>query len=78
MKIETKFKPGDEVFYVEGSKLKKHIIHSLRIELGVEGNIIINYYFKILTFNGEDYTYIIKDESLVFASMDEFLNQIFK
>lgn len=77
MKIETKFNVGDEVFVLVGTKLEKRIVFSLKVDVENDGKIEVKYFFKVQ--DGEkqnDYHFEIIDESKIFASKDEFLNQL--
>ena len=74
MTIETLFNVGDEVHYLQGTKLKKNIIHSIDIEAKGDG-VKIRYCFKDMRISGcfdWDFAY----ESEVFETLDEFKKQL--
>ncbi len=71
MKIETLFNVGDEVHYLQGTKLKKNIIHSIDVEAKGDG-LKIRYCFKDMqTIDWE-----FANESEVFETLDEFTKQL--
>jgi hypothetical protein len=75
MKIETKFNIGDEVFVLVDTKLEKRKIHSLKVEVEKIGQFEIKYWFRLENECGVVY-FESKSESMIFASKDEFLNQL--
>jgi hypothetical protein len=70
MKLETKFEVDAEVFYLVETKLKKAKIHSIDISIKPTATEI-KYAFKT-----SDSTWDIVDESKVFGSKSEFINQL--
>lgn len=73
MTIETKFKPGFRAFVLVGSKLEMHVIDSIKIDIK-ESETKIDYWINLgndTVFNFKSY-----DESEIFESKEEFLNQL--
>jgi hypothetical protein len=71
MTIETLFNVGDEVCYLQGTKLKKNVIHSIDTESKGDGTRI-RYCFK--DKRTSFWEFALEDE--VFESMDEFTKQL--
>jgi hypothetical protein len=71
MTIETLFNVGDEVCYLQGTKLKENIIHSIDTESKGDGTKI-RYCFKDKQTTGWEFA--LEDE--VFESIDEFTKQL--
>ena len=74
MKIETKFNVGDEVLILQETKLVKKVVHSMKIEIEKDGHISIFYWFMEKKF--EDLFFEICQESKIFATKEEFINQL--
>lgn len=72
MKIETKFNIGQEVFFLTGTKLESDKVHSIKVESN--GKTTVDYYFR-KEVDGQPEWKIIS-ESMVFASREEFVNQL--
>lgn len=70
MKLETKFEVNAEVFYLLETKLKAGKIHSIDISIRPT-TTEIKYAFKI-----SDSIWDLIDESKVFGSKLEFINQL--
>ncbi len=78
MKIETKFQVGSKVVYLKDNKLKNGEIHSINVEFRKESTEI-RYCFKLENKNSygdPNETWDIVYETSVFASKDEFINQL--
>jgi len=71
MTIETLFNVGDEVCYLQGTKLKTNVIHSIDIEARGDGTKI-RYCFK----DKETIDWEFANESEVFENPLEFVNQL--
>lgn len=71
MKIETKFEVGQKVFILIGTKLIEKEIHSIKAEIEKDDKITINIFFF-----DENGNCILKNESEVFATKDEFFKQL--
>lgn len=70
MKLETKFEVDSEVFYLVKTKLKAGKINSIDISIR-KTTTEIKYFFKI-----SDSIWDLIDESKVFGSKSEFINQL--
>ena len=71
MTIETLFNVGDEVHYLQGTKLKTNVIHSIDIEAKGDG-LKIRYCFK----DKQTFDWDFANESEVFETLDEFTKQL--
>jgi hypothetical protein len=71
MTIETLFNVGDEVCYLQGTKLKENVIHSIDTESKGDGTKI-RYCFK----DKQTMDWEFANESNVFASMEGFFSQL--
>lgn len=71
MRIETLFNVGDEVHYLQGTKLKKNIIHSIDVEAKGE-ETKIRYCFKDKEMGNWEFAW----EDEVFETIDEFTKQL--
>lgn len=77
MTIQTKFNPRDEVFYLDGLKLTKRKIHSLKVDVDKEGIPEIKYWFKVESKSETaGYKFEMKFENELFATKEDFLNKI--
>ena len=69
MKIETKFKPGDDIIFLSENKITRGIISRVTIDLYASGETIIKY----VTKTGRT----VKEEN-AYASADELIESLSK
>jgi hypothetical protein len=74
MEITTKFNPGDEVYFLNETKLIKKEIHSLKVE--VENNPFLIPEIKYWFMFENPLKFETKKESEVFESRGDFLIQL--
>ena len=71
MKIETKFNPGNEAYFLSGTKLVKNKIDSVKTDTGSDLKTEINYFFF-----DENRNCTMKNEGELFATKADFLDQL--
>jgi hypothetical protein len=74
MKIETKFNPGDRVFFLSDGKMKCEFINSIKVNVENDFEISVLYFFRY-EFNNIA-SFELKYEHDIFASKEEFINHI--
>lgn len=69
MKIETKYNIGDDVYFIDGKKLKQHKIFKINA-VAVSDSLVIKYGFR----GGYNFGQVTwKEESQVYKTPDEFI-----
>jgi len=71
MKIETKFKPGDWVYFLRETKLERDVINSASIGIDNNSVVTINYFF--FDKNG---ICTMRKEGELFVTTEEFVAQL--
>jgi hypothetical protein len=71
MKIETKFNPGEYVFFLNGTKLQRDKIHSLTVNIDSDFEFRTSYFFF-----DEQKNCTMKRENELFATKEDFLDQL--